>query len=250
MANFALIGGSGLDQLSLLEGKVIEKIDTPYGKEPLEICRGVIDGLNIVFLSRHGTTEKKPPHMINYRANIWALAQFEPKAVIALASVGAVLPEDDIGAIAVPDQIIDYTWGRETSYNTGKEKFINFIDFTYPFDMDLREAIVDASEELDLPIIDGGTYACTQGPRLETAAEVDRIDNDGGHYVGMTLMPEACLARELNLKYAAICQIVNTAAGRGSSEKGIVLADTKEALTKATKESVDLALTTFRSLAK
>ena len=154
------------------------------------------------------------------------------------------------GAIAVPDQIIDYTWGRETSYNTGKEKFINFIDFTYPFDMDLREAIVDASEELDLPIIDGGTYACTQGPRLETAAEVDRIDNDGGHYVGMMLMPEACLARELNLKYAAICQIVNTAAGRGSSEKGIVLADTKEALTKATKESVDLALTTFRSLAK
>ena len=91
MANFALIGGSGLDQLSLLEGKVIEKIDTPYGKEPVEICRGVIDGLNIVFLSRHGTTEKKPPHMINYRANIWALAQFEPKAVIALASVGAVL---------------------------------------------------------------------------------------------------------------------------------------------------------------
>ena len=98
MANFALIGGSGLDQLSLLEGKVIEKIDTPYGKEPVEICRGVIDGLNIVFLSRHGTTEKKPPHMINYRANIWALAQFEPKAVIALASVGAVLP----GTISVP----------------------------------------------------------------------------------------------------------------------------------------------------
>ena len=219
MANFALIGGSGLDQLSLLEGKVIEKIDTPYGKEPVEICRGVIDGLNIVFLSRHGTTEKKPPHMINYRANIWALSQFEPKA------------------------------GRETSYNSGKEKFINFIDFTYPFDMDLREAIVDASEELDLPIIDGGTYACTQGPRLETAAEVDRIDNDGGHYVGMTLMPESCLARELNLKYAAICQIVNTAAGRGASEKGIVLDDTKEALTKATKESVNLALATFRSLA-
>lgn len=109
--------------------------------------------------------------------------------------------------------------------------------------------IVDASEELDLPIIDGGTYACTQGPRLETAAEVDRIDNDGGHYVGMTLMPESCLARELNLKYAAICQIVNTAAGRGASEKGIVLDDTKEALTKATKESVNLALATFRSLA-
>jgi purine nucleoside phosphorylase len=92
-------------------------------------------------------------------------------------------------------------------------------------------------------------YKTREGPRLETAAEVDRIDNDGGHYVGMTLMPEACLARELHLKYAAICQIVNTAAGRGSSEKGIVLADTKEALTKATKESVDLALTTFRSLA-
>ncbi|MFR7860294.1 MAG: hypothetical protein ACLU3O_09085 [Parasutterella sp.] len=117
--------------------------------------------------------------------------------------------------------------------------------------MDLREAIVDASEELDLPIIDEAVLgACTQRSETRTAAEVDRIDNDGGHYVGMTLMPEACLARELNLKYAAICQIVNTAAGRGSSEKGIVLADTKEALTKATKESVDLALTTFRSLAK
>lgn len=248
MPNFALIGGSGLDHLPLLEGKVIEKIDTPYGKEPVEVSRGFIDGLNVVFLSRHGTTEKKPPHMINYRANIWALSQFKPEAVIALASVGAVLPEDDIGAIAIPDQILDYTWGRETSYNTGKESFINFIDFTYPFDETLREAIVAASEEMHLPIIDGGTYACTQGPRLETAAEVDRIDNDGGHYVGMTLMPEACLARELNLKYAAICQIVNTAAGRGNSEHGIDLAGTKDALTKATKQSVGLALETFKSL--
>lgn len=248
MSSFALIGGSGLDQLSVLEGKVIEKIDTPYGKEPVEISRGTIDGLNIVFLSRHGTLEKKPPHMINYRANIWALAQFKPKAVIALASVGAVLPEDDIGAIAIPDQILDYTWGRETSYNTGKERSINFIDFTYPFDMDLREKIVEASEELDLPIIDGGTYAATQGPRLETAAEIDRIDRDGGHYVGMTLMPEACLAKEIGLSYAAICQIVNTAAGRGASEHGIVLKDTVQALEKATAESVKLAMETFRLL--
>lgn len=244
----ALIGGSLLDHLPGLEGTVIEKIDTPYGDEPVEISRGAIGDLNIVFLSRHGTKEKKPPHMINYRANIWALSTFEPIAVIALASVGAVLTEDEVGTIAIPDQIIDYTWGRESSYNTGKEASIRFIDFTYPFNEALREKIVEAADSLDMPIIDGGTYAVTQGPRLETAAEVDRIDRDGGHYIGMTLMPEACLAKELDLPYAAICQVVNAAAGRGASEEKICLQDHDKGIEKVTRECVELAVATFKSL--
>ena len=245
---FALIGGSRLDNLNRLEGRVIDRIDTPYSKTPVEVTRGVVDGMNVVFLSRHGTTEKKPPHMINYRANMWALSTFSPKAVIALASVGAVLVEDEVGTIAVPDQIIDYTWGRETSYNTGKEATINFIDFTYPFDMELRDKIVRVADEINLPIIDGGTYAVTQGPRLETAAEVDRIDRDGGHYIGMTLMPEACLARELNLPYAAICQVVNAAAGRGASASRVTIEDSDCSLQKVTDECVELAMETFRDM--
>lgn len=245
---YALIGGSRLDHLSRLEGRMIDRIDTPYGKGPVELTRGRIDDLEVVFLSRHGIKEKKPPHMINYRANIWALSMFKPKAVIALASVGAVLVEDEIGTVAIPDQIIDYTWGRETSYNSGKESFINFIDFTYPFDMDLRDEIVRTADSMNLPIVDGGTYAVTQGPRLETAAEIDRIDRDGGHYVGMTLMPEACLAKELNLSYAAICQVVNPAAGRGASANSVEIASNDEDLNKVTDQCVDLAIKTFAEL--
>lgn len=246
MKTFALIGGSGLDKLQLFDDSEQVLVQTPYDKNPVEVTKGTVQGLEVIFLSRHGVKIKRPPHMINFRANIWALSTFEPDSVVALASVGCIDPEHKPGMIAIPDQILDYTSGRETSYNTGLEETINFIDFTYPFDMDLKEVIVEAGDELDMDFIDGGVYACTQGPRLETAAEIDRFDRDGAHYVGMTLMPEACLARELNLPYAAICQLVNYAAGRGDSKEKIKLEDTLGILKETTEVSVKLALQTFK----
>lgn len=246
MKTFVLIGGSGLDKFGLFEDSEQIQVKTPYDGKPVEVTRGTVEGLDVVFLSRHGVKVKRPPHMINFRANVWALSMFEPDAIIALASVGCIDPEHQPGLIAIPDQILDYTSGRETSYNTGLEETINFIDFTYPFDMDLKEAIVKAADDLDMDFVDGGVYACTQGPRLETAAEIDRFQRDGAHYVGMTLMPEACLAKELNLPYAAICQLVNYAAGRGDSKDKIEIDKTVDILRDTTDRSVKIALQVFK----
>ncbi len=165
MKTFALIGGTGAKKPDFLEGAIIEKVETPWGDPSSEIIRGEYEGIEIIYLPRHGRTIKKPPHMINYRANIWSLEQYHPEAIVALCSVGGIVEDDVPGTIAVPDQIIDYTWGRETSYNTGETDTINFIDFTNPFDENLREALLDAAQELDISVIEGGTYACTQGPR-------------------------------------------------------------------------------------
>lgn len=246
MKTFVLIGGSGLDKFGLFEDSEQIQVKTPYDGKPVEVTRGTVEGLDVVFLSRHGVRVKRPPHMINFRANVWALSMFEPDSIIALASVGCIDPEHQPGLIAIPDQILDYTSGRETSYNTGLEETINFIDFTYPFDMDLKEAIVKAADDLDMDFVDGGVYACTQGPRLETAAEIDRFQRDGAHYVGMTLMPEACLAKELNLPYAAICQLVNYAAGRGDSKDKIEIDKTVDILRDTTDRSVKIALQVFK----
>lgn len=247
MKTFALIGGSGLDKFELFDDFEQIRVQTPYDESPVDITKGTVQGLEVAFLSRHGVQVKRPPHMINFRANIWALSTFEPDSIIALASVGCIDSEHRPGMIAIPDQILDYTSGRETSYNTGLEESINFIDFTYPFDMNLKETIVKSGDEMDMDFIDGGVYACTQGPRLETAAEIDRLGRDGAHYVGMTLMPEACLAKELNLPYAAICQLVNFAAGRGDSKERVALEETQATLKETTEASVKLALQTFKN---
>lgn len=248
MSKFVIIGGSGLDNLKSLEVKKEAVVQTPYGSTSSRLVEGTVNGLEVAFLSRHGNETKCPPHMVNYRANLWAIAQLNPQAVVAFASVGGIVNEDIPGTLSVPDQILDYTYGREQSFNDGTKEIVNYIDFTFPFDKDLREKLLDAAEALDIPIIDGGTYACTQGPRLETAAEIDKLEKDGAHYVGMTLMPEAALARELNLKYAAICQVVNPAAGRGSSSEGIDLGKMTAVLEKATEESLQIALEAFRNL--
>ena len=247
MSKFVIIGGSGLDNLQLEEAQG-SVVDTPYGKTSARLVEGTIDGLDVAFLSRHGNEIKRPPHMINYRANIWAIAQLKPAAVVALASVGGIVAEDTPGTVAIPDQILDYTYGREQSYNQGDKPTVNYIDFTFPFNMDLRDELLEAALDAHIDVVDGGTYAATQGPRLETAAEIDKIERDGGHYVGMTLMPEAALARELGLSYAAICQIVNPAAGRGSSSEAIDLEAMAKVIGKATDESVQIALAAFKRL--
>lgn len=242
---FVIIEGSGSLLLEDFKFSRVEKIETPWGSPSAAFEIVEAYDSEIAVLPRHGREIKKPPHMINFRANMWAIAQLAPTAVVAFCSVGGILEDDKRGTIAIPDQIIDYTWGRESSYNKGDSETINFIDFTQPFSEDIRERLLKASDELLIPVIDGGTYAVTQGPRLETAAEIQRLARDGAHYVGMTLMPEACLARELGLNYAAVCQIVNPAAGVGSSSSKIDMKAAAEALQNATQQSLHIAMKAF-----
>lgn len=207
----ALIGGSGLTALAGLE--VVEErwIETPYGAPSANIRCGRLAGVELYFLPRHGDDHHLPPHLINYRANMWALRSLGIEAVAAVAAVGGIDPSMIPGRLAVPDQIIDYTWGREHTY--AEASSVSHVDFTEPFDGALRGHLLSAAVRAGIDVIDGGTYGATQGPRLETAAEVQRLRRDGCHMVGMTAMPEAALARELGLAYASLTACVNWAAG-------------------------------------
>ena len=177
------------------------------------------------FLARHGYGHTLAPHEINYRANLWALHSVGVRRVIAVATVGGIAAELGAGSIALPDQIVDYTWGRPSTYFEGAEQPVTHIDFTFPYDEDMRQLLVRAAGAVGVPLHVGGTYAAVQGPRLETKAEIDRLERDGATMVGMTGMPEAALARELKLAYAALTVVVNPAAGRGSSAKSVSLED-------------------------
>jgi purine nucleoside phosphorylase len=174
------------------------------------------DDHSVLFLPRHGDDLAIPPHAINYRANLKALCQLGVDAVVALNTVGVIAPNLHPGQVVVPDQLIDYTSGRAHSIHDGGGT-IDHIDFTRPFSDSLRNGLLDAARRADVPVHDGGVYAVTQGPRLETAAEVDRLERDGAGFVGMTAMPEAALARELGMQYACLSLIVNYAAGRGDN---------------------------------
>lgn len=221
----AIIGGSGLTQLANLDVVRREIMRTPYGDPSGAITFGTIRGEQVAFLARHGYGHTIPPHKVNYRANIWALAQHDVKYILGVASVGGIRSDLKPGTLAVPDQIIDYTYGREFTYFNGTDRSVVHVDFTEPYCEALRKRLFEAAREAAEPVIDGGTYAATQGPRLESAAEITRLERDGAHMVGMTGMPEAALARELGLCYAHVAIIVNYAAGRGDSVHGIKLAD-------------------------
>ena len=169
---------------------------------------------SVYFLPRHGEALDIPPHAINYRANLQALADLGVQVVVALNTVGVITPVAGPGQVAVPDQLIDYTSGRAHSLYDGGGP-LDHIDFTLPFTEALRQGLLEAGRRAEIVVHDGGTYAVTQGPRLETAAEVDRLERDGADFVGMTAMPEASLARELGLEYACLSLVVNHAAGRG-----------------------------------
>jgi len=209
----AIIGGSGLNQFPELEIVDEKKIHTPYGdcSAPLTIAR--LHDQHVVFLPRHGQGHKLPPHQINYRANMWALKDVGVTHVLAVNAVGGIHPEMGPGKFVVPHQIIDYTYGREQSYNFLTDSYINHIDFTHPYSQFMRQQLIASLLAANLPFREQGVYGCTQGPRLETAAEIVRLQRDGCDLVGMTAMPEAALARELALEYAALCLVVNWAAG-------------------------------------
>jgi len=217
----AIIGGSGLTTLSNLDVSHREVVRTPYGEPSGALVFGQICGRPVMFLPRHGYGHTIAPHMVNYRANLWAIHHHRATGIISVASVGGIRDDLQPGDIVLPNQILDYTWGRKSTFFEGAGTAVTHVDFTEPYDADLRRAIAVAAGELGLDIKEGGVYAATQGPRLETAAEINRLERDGADLVGMTGMPEAVLARELGLPYAAINVIANHAAGRGSSTNGI-----------------------------
>ncbi len=229
----AIIGGSGLTQLANLDVVRREVVRTPWGEPSGALLFGRICQREVVFLARHGYGHTIPPHLVNYRANMWALREAGAKGVVSVASVGGIRSDLGPGVLVVPSQIIDYTWGRKSTYFEGGEEPVVHVDFTHPYDADLRVRILDAAGEAGEAVVDGGVYAATQGPRLETAAEINRLERDGADLVGMTGMPEAALARELDLPYAAINPVANHAAGRGDSTEIIHMETIEETLRTA-----------------
>ena len=219
----AVIGGSGLSQLANLEITRRKAVRTPYGEPSGALTFGRLRGRDLVFLARHGYGHTVAPHEVNYRANMWALKEQQVEAVVSVASVGGIRRDLGPGTLLVPTQIIDYTWGRPSTYFEGAGTPVTHIDFTEPYTEALRRRILAAAQACGEPLVDGGVYAATQGPRLESAAEINRLERDGADVVGMTGMPEASLARELGLHYAAIAVSANYAAGRSDSAHAIAL---------------------------
>lgn len=226
----AIIGGSGVYELPFLKVTKRIKPKTLYGEPSGEIIIGTFANKQIAFLPRHGNKHEFLPHNVNYRANIAALAELSPLSVIAIGTVGGISPKCKTGSIIVPDQLIDYTYGRPNTFSEHED--IGHIDFTFPFDRLLRNQILEAAKSVEEVWVDGGVYAVTQGPRLETAAEILRLQKDGADIVGMTAMPEAILAKEKKLSYALVSPVVNPAAGIEGSSEGIKLESLYERVTK------------------
>lgn len=216
-----IIGGTGLTALDNLNISKRLIVRTPYGEPSQPLVFGEINGKEVVFLARHGGGHTIPPHAINYRANVWALHSVGVCDLLAVATVGGITRNLIPGDIVLPNQILDYTYGRNNTYHDGIELPVRHVDFTQPYSQAMRERCLKAAADVGCSVVDGGVYACVQGPRLETAAEIDRYERDGATLVGMTGMPEAVLARELGVSYAAICPVANFAAGRGDSTQSI-----------------------------
>lgn len=212
--SIAIIGGSGLTALEGLEIQRQQMQKTPYGEPSGPLTFGLLNNREIIFLPRHGNPHIIPPHEINYRANVWALRENGVEDIIAINAVGGITSKMSPGKLVIPDQLIDYTWSRQHTFFVKNDKEVVHVDFTVPYTPSLRQQILRAAKSISVDCIDGGTYGATQGPRLETAAEILRMESDGCDLVGMTGMPEAVLARELDLNYACISVVANWAAGK------------------------------------
>lgn len=214
MTRLAIIGGTGLDKIPELEVIHREVSHTPFGEASAALTYGRIAGIEVIFLPRHGSTHNIPPHRVNYRANLWALQHAGVDTIIGVAAVGGITDEMAPGRIIIPDQIIDYTFGRNHTFFDDELNHVTHIDFTYPYCDELRQRLIKAGEQITGQLVTTGTYGATQGPRLETAMEIRRIAADGCDIVGMTGMPEASLARELDICYASCAVAANWAAGK------------------------------------
>lgn len=210
----AIIGGTGLTELEGIEIVECKEVSTPYGSPSAPLVLGRLEGRDVIFLARHGNPHRIPPHEVNYAANIYALKQEGVTTIIGVNAVGGI--EDVMGPahVVIPDQLIDYTHGRKNTYFEGEMDAVTHIDFSFPYTESTRQSLISAAEKHDVAYSDYGVYACTQGPRLETAAEVARLERDGCHIIGMTGMPEAALAAELKIDYACLALVVNWAAGK------------------------------------
>lgn len=233
LADIAVIGGTGLYQLEGIEEVERRSLKTRWGEPSSDIIflqghtvQNEVEAggspkpaLSVAFLARHGLQHNIPPHKVNYRANLWALKECGVKKIIAVAAVGGITDLMSPQAVVIADQIIDYTYGRDHTYFEEDLQQVTHIDFTQPYSADLRDQLLDAAARQSIAVIDGGVYAATQGPRLETAAEIERLKRDGANIVGMTGMPEASLARELGMEYACCALVVNWAAGCAGTTK-------------------------------
>ncbi len=215
VTQLAVIGGTGIAQLDGLDAVALCEVTTPYGSPSAAIQQGMLDGCRVFFLRRHGPEAATPPHLINYRANLWALHSLGVSDIVAINAVGGIGPRMLPGRLVIPDQIVDYTWGREHTFDEGVDGRLMHIDFTEPYDGELRTALLAAASASNISCQASAVHGVTQGPRLETAAEIRRMAIDGCDVVGMTGMPEAALARELGVAYASVCMVVNAAAGLG-----------------------------------
>jgi len=215
MSAIGIIGGSGLTRLEALRIERREVLNTPYGDPSAPLLFGKLDELEVVFLPRHGSVHAIPPHMVNYRANIWALQQTGVQEIIGMAAVGGIGDNMPPGTLCIADQLIDYTYGRAHTFFEEDLTSVTHIDFTQPYCEALRDKLIRAAAKQSIGLVEQGTYGATQGPRLETAMEIRRMAQDGCHLVGMTGMPEAGLARELDICYANFSLVVNWAAGLG-----------------------------------
>ena len=213
----AIIGGTGLTELPGLTISVAHDIQTPFGTPSAPVLEGELNGLRVLFIARHGHPHKIPPHLVNYRANLWALQKLYATDVVAVNAVGGISKNMKPGALVSPAQIIDYSFGRESTIFDGQFAPLSNIDFSFPYTEALRAQLLKSAAKVEEKVINGGVYGVTQGPRLETAAEIFRMERDGCDIAGMTGMPEACLARELKLNFASLALVVNPAAGKGAA---------------------------------
>jgi 5'-methylthioinosine phosphorylase len=217
----AIIGGRGLTQLANLAITHQQVMRTPYGEPSGAFLFGTLNQHEVIFLARHGYGHTIPPHLVNYRANLWALREQGASKIISVATVGGIRADLKPGVIVMPDQIMDYTHGRDSTFFERRDKPFSNADFTFPYSTRLRSHILRSAQAAQQPCVDGGVYAATQGPRLDSIAEINRYERDGADMVGMTGMPETALAKELELDYAIIAVVANYAAGRGDSATGI-----------------------------
>lgn len=242
----AIIGGTGLDRLPGLRLERRRSVQTPFGAPSAPLSFGTLDDAEVVFLARHGDDHRLPPHRINYRANLWALHAVGATHVIGVAAVGGIRHDLAPGRVAVPHDLIDYTWGRAHTFSDDAESELRHVEFTGPYAPDTRHALLDAAAQAGVDAADSAVYGVTQGPRLETAAEIARLARDGCDVVGMTSMPEAGLARELGLAYASLSVVVNWAAGIGD---GGIHAEIEASLARGMADVARLLPSALRRLA-
>lgn len=223
--SLAIIGGTGLYRLAGLQDVETHQPVTPYGALSGPVRIGLLAGSRVAFLARHGEGHSLPPHTVNYRANLAALQSLGATRVLALNTVGGITEGFGPRVLACPEQLIDYTWGRISTFCEEEGAEVQHADFGDPYTPSLRGQVLDGARAENVAVVDGGCYGATQGPRLETRAEIARMRRDGCDLVGMTGMPEAGLARELGLEYACLAIVANWAAGAGPDPDATITLD-------------------------